>query len=376
MVRADNGGTFGMETAAHPSLLGELEAAIRSGSSERRSAMLRQITDLFLGTPNVTDAQAGVFDDVFAHLIKEIEFKAALELSDRMASADNAPERLIRTLAHDDAIEISGPVLARSRRLGEEELLTIARTKSQAHLEAIAGRPELGEQVTDVLVERGDIAVASKVAANTGARFTEIALRNLVDRAGNDGDLASAVARRRELPAPMFRQLLTRATETVRKRLLDGAQPATAKAINKILSEISQDVEQETAPKRNYDGAKRLILEMQKQGGLAAANILQLARARKVEEMVVALSVLSAVPVDVIDRLLDDPSDDPLLLLGKAIDLDWPVVMAMLAARLGQPELHEGRADEANKKYRKLTTSSAQRVIRFWHAREKLAVAG
>ena len=365
-----------METAAQPSLLGELEAAIQGGSSERRTAMLRQVTDLFLGTPNVTDAQVEVFDDVFAHLIKEIEFKAALELSDRIASVDNAPERLIRALAHDDAIEISGPVLARSRRLGDEELVSIARTKSQAHLEAIAGRAEIGEQVTDVLVERGDMTVARKVAANTGARFTEIALRNLVDRASDDGDLASAVARRRELPAPMFRQLLTRATDTVRKRLLDGAQPATAKAINMILSEISEGVEQETAPKRDYAEAKAVVTEMQKQGGLVAANLLQLAKARQLEKMVVALSLLTGIPVDVIDRFLDDPSDDPLLVMSKSIDLDWPIVAAVLAARLKLPELGEARADEAGKKYRKLTTSAAQRVIRFWHAREKLAAAG
>ena len=73
-----------MQIAAQPSLLGELEAAIQSGSSEQRTAMLRRITDLFIGTPNINDAQAGVFDDVFSQLIKEIEFKAVLELSDRI----------------------------------------------------------------------------------------------------------------------------------------------------------------------------------------------------------------------------------------------------------------------------------------------------
>lgn len=363
-----------MQSAAQPSLLGELEAAIQSGSSEKRTDMLRRITDLFIGTPNINDAQVGVFDDVFEHLIKEIEFKAVLELSDRMSALDNAPERLIRTLAYDDSIEISGPVLERSNRLDDAELVSIARSKSQAHLAAIASRPELDESVTDVLVERGDMTVARKVASNNGARFTEIALKSLVDRAGDDGDLASAVARRRELPGPLFRQLLSRATDAVRQRLLEGAQPATAKAINMILKEVSQEVEQKTLPARNYDAAKQRIADIQKnRGNVAIENLYQLARAQKLEEMVVALSVLTSVPVDVIDRFLDDPSDDPLLLLGKSIDLDWPVVSSMLATRLAVADLHEARSYEAAKKYRKLTQSSAQRVIRFWHAREKLA---
>jgi hypothetical protein len=44
----------------------------------------------------------------------------------------------------------------------------------------------------------------------------------------------------------------------------------------------------------------------------------------------------------------------------------------VLAARLGVPKLREARSEETNKKFRKLTTYSAQRVLRFWQAREKL----
>jgi|RhiMethySRZTD1v2_1073278.scaffolds.fasta_scaffold31457_4 uncharacterized protein (DUF2336 family) len=366
-----------MEKTAPRSLLDELEAAIQSGSSERRSEMLGRITDLFIdNAPRVNDEQVGVFDDVFEYLIREIESEAVLRLSDRISAVDNAPERLIRRLAHDDAIEISGPVLARSDRLGDDELVAIARTKSQAHLAAIAGRRGLGEQVTDVLVERGDVTVARKVAANSGARISELSLRSLVDRATDDGDLAHAVARRRELPPAMFRNLLARATEAVRKRLIDTANPATAKVINKILADISQKVESATVSKRSYQNAKLAVIEMQKQSGLVPAALAQLAKAQKLEETVVALSLLTGVAIDVIDRFLDDPSDDPILILCKAIDLDWNTALPVLTVRHGVVQLRESRAEEANKKYRKLSTYSAQRVMRFWQAREKVAAAG
>lgn len=366
-----------METSAQPSLIAELEAAIQGGSSERRTAMLRRVTDLFVTTaPRASDEQVGVFDDVFEQLLKEIEWKAAVELSDRLADVDNAPDRLIHRLAHDDAIEISGPVLERSNRLDDETLVAIARTKSQAHLAAIAGRASLDESITDVLVERGDMTVARKVAANDGARFSDISLRNLVERAGDDGDLASAISRRRELPPKLFRQLLTRATDQVRKRMIDTAPPAAAIRINAVLAEIAKSVEQETAPPRNYDGAKRLVMEMKRQGGVAAPHLLQFAKTRKIEEMVVALSLMTGVSAEIIDRFLDDTDDDPLLILCKAIDLDWNTTGAILAARLGYANLREGHADEASKKYRKLTIGSAQRVLRFWQAREKLAAAG
>ena len=365
-----------MELTAPSNLLADLEAAIHGGSPGKRTEMLRRVTDLFIVTaPRASGEQVGVFDDVFEQLTREIEWKATLELSEHMSTVQNAPHRLIRRLAHDDAIEISGPVLEHSSRLGEDDLIAIARTKSQAHLAAIAGRAELCEQVTGVLVGRGDIVVARKVAANTGARFTEISLRSLVDRASDDGDLANAVARRRELPPVMFRSLVQRATDQVRKRLLDGAQPNTVKIINKILAEVSESVESETVPKRDYGKAKQLVIEMQKQGRVASASVLQFAKTLKLEETVATLSLMTGVAVDVIDRFLDDPSDDPLLLLCKAVDLDWNTTLAVLGAKLGTTEVHEARADDASKKYRKLSTNSAQRVLRFWQAREKLAAA-
>jgi uncharacterized protein (DUF2336 family) len=359
------------------SLLGELESAIQNGSKERRIDMLRRIADLFVDkAPGITGEQAGVFDDVFEQLIKEIEDKAMLELTDRMASLDNAPERLIRRLANDDSIEISGPVLEHSPQLDQGEILEIARTKSLAHLEAIAGRAELGEQLTDVLVERGDVTVARKVAANSGARFSEDSLRSLVDLASADSDLAHAVARRRELPPTMFRNLLARATDTVRKRLMDTANPATAKAINKILTEVSQKVESATVTKRDYRASKMAVMDAQKQSGVTPATLMQFAKALKLEETVVTLSLLTGVAVDVIDRFLDDPSDDPIMILCKGMDLDWNITLAVLSVRAGTLQLRESRAEEANKKYRKLSTYSAQRVMRFWQQREKMAATG
>ena len=337
-----------MDTASS-SLLAELEAAIQGGSAEKRAEMLRRVTDLFVSTaPRVTRGAGGVFDDVFEQLIKEIEWKAVLELSERMSSVENAPDRLIRRLAHDDAIEISGPVLARSDRLGEDDLVAIARTKSQAHLAAIAGRAELGEQVTGVLVERGDLVVARKVASNGGARFSETSLRNLVDRASDDGDLASAVARRRELSPAMFRTMLARATDSVRQRLRRQRAARRREVINKILAEVSQTVESEDrAEARLRGGEASSSWRCRSRAASRCRTCCSSPRAGKLEEMVVTLSLLTGVPVEIIDRFLDDPIDDPMLLLCKAIDLDWPTALAVLGAKLGTKEVHDSRAEDA-----------------------------
>src|SRR4029077_18167761 len=162
-------------------LISELEDVIRRGTRAKRADALQRITALFLdGAENYSDAHVEVFDDVFGLLIEEIEIKARADLSRHLAPVGNAPAKLLRTLANDDDIAVAGPVLKYAPRLAETDLIGVAKTKSQAHLQAISSRSGLGEAVTDVLVRRGDREVACSVADNRGARIS----RKWVSRLG------------------------------------------------------------------------------------------------------------------------------------------------------------------------------------------------
>ena len=135
----------------------------------------------------------------------------------------NAPVKVLRTLGARRRY--------RGRRAGAQtgaaaaggRSLDLAQTKSQAHLQAISARQMLGEAVTDVLVRRGDREVARSVADNRGARISETGFFRLVKRAESDGVLAEKVGLRPDIPPPMFRELLTRATAVVHQRLLAAA---------------------------------------------------------------------------------------------------------------------------------------------------------
>jgi len=199
------------------SLMRELETALTGGSAERRTAMLHRVTDLFVDhAPQLSEDQTTLFDGVMTRLIGHIETRTLAELSTRLAPIDNAPAGVVRRLAHDDAIAVSGPVLSQSERLTDDDLIAIASTKSQAHLAHIARRPQLSEAVTDTLVDHGDLDVATTVAGNRSARFSRGGMSKLVVMAdGNDG-LAEAIGGRSDIPPQLFRQLLTQATATVR----------------------------------------------------------------------------------------------------------------------------------------------------------------
>src|SRR6202051_1931105 len=146
--------------ATSESLLDELQTALAHGTVARRVETLRRVTDLFIdGAVDYSSEQIGLFDDVFQCLMRLIENSAKALLANRLASIDTAPPLTIRALAFDDLIEVAAPVLSRSERLDEEDLVRTARKKSPGDLYAISTRKSLSGGVTDVLILRGDDGV-------------------------------------------------------------------------------------------------------------------------------------------------------------------------------------------------------------------------
>jgi len=350
------------------SLIPELEDVIQRGTREKRVDALQRITALFLdGAKRYSDAHVDVFDDVFGLLIEEIETKARAELSRHLAPVGNAPVKVLRTLANDDDIAVAGPVLKYAPRLGESDLVGVATTKSQAHLQAISARPALGEAVTDVLVRRGDREVACCVADNPGARISQASFVSLVRRAEGDGILAEKVGLRADIPEPMFRELLTKATAVVRDRLLAAATAGGKAQIQRVLTRVSEEVGARIGP-RDYNAAQRVVLGLDRAGRLNEAALAAFCSDKKFEEAVVALATLAKVPINVADRLLGGERPDPVLILCRAIGLNWSTVKAIILLRPDGKSAPQG-LDAAFANYERLSSSTARRVVRFWQVR-------
>jgi hypothetical protein len=354
-------------------LIDDLETALRGGSTERRTEVLRRVADLFLGrADDYSEEQIILFDDVIGHLINHIEERALAELSSRLAPVTSAPAGVIGRLARHDAIVVSGPVLRASERLTDEDLIDIASSKSQQHLLNIAGRPRLNEAVTDVLVDRGDAEVANEVAGNAGARFSSSGFSKLLMRADGDERLMSAVAGRADIPPHLIRQLLTRATDTVRARLIASADPEAREEINKIIIDISGDVGRAVTP-RYYAQAKFLVRSFSQDTALTRRKVLEFAHARRLGETVAALSALSGMPIDLVDRLMYDPGHYGIMMLCRASELDWATTHTVVSGRRCPSGPLALPVEEVYEEFQTLSVSSAQRLLRFWQVRQKTA---
>src|SRR5262245_24505216 len=340
------------------SLIPELEDVLQHGSAERRARTLERITTLFLtGADQFNEDHVALFDGVFMRLIEEIETKARAELSNRLAPVSNAPIEAMRHLAKDDDIAVAGPVLEQSPRLGDADLVDIAKTKSQAHLLAISGRTGIAESVTDELIRRGDRNVVRSVADNRAARLSDWSFSTLVSQAEEDGILAEKVGTRPDIPPRLFRELLLKATEVVQQRLIAAAKPETQAEIRRVLAKVSSEVA--TASSRDFSAAERAIETLQQQGRLDERALVNFAEARQYEEMVAALSRLCVVPIDVVDRLMGGERPDPILILCKSAGWQWPTVKTLIMARPGNKGASSIGLDNAFTNFERLSPATA-----------------
>jgi uncharacterized protein (DUF2336 family) len=359
--------------AQNYSLIAELETAIQSGSKEKRVDALRRVTDLFVADADrLNDQQIDVFDDVLSHLIQRIEGRALAELSHRLGVIDNAPAEVVRRLATNDDIAVAEPILSQSRRLSDHDLIEIASTKSQSHLLAISGRKQIAAPVTDALLQRGDRQVFYKLAENSGARFSDEGYAALVKHSERDERLAEKVGFRLDIPLRLFRELLLRATEAVRSRLLAAAGPENRQKIQTILATISETVQHEAGfhNERDYAEAQGRVLAMKEKGELGDAAFFEFAASRRFAEIVAALALLTGAGLPLVESLLQSEHSEAWLIPCKVAGLDWSAVRALLTCGVvGRPLSGQG-LEIARADYFRLSRTSAGRVLRFWQVRQ------
>lgn len=347
-------------------LIAQLERSLSSGSDAQRLEMLSRITDLFLADANrFTPAQINLFDELLTRFVSVIESDARARLAGRLAGVSNAPAGVIRTLAFDDDIEVARPVLRDSDQIEDGDLVVNANTKSQQHLLAISERKKLSEAVTDVLVTRGNPQVAQSVARNPNAQISFAGFGALVRRANGDDDLATAMGSRADMPRQHMLRLLDAASAKVRARLNEQAAPAGREAPSReaaggAVGEVSQAA-------WDYSAARPKVESMHRAETLDEASIARFARERRLEELVVGLSLLCEVNTDVVERALTSPSAEVILILLKIAGFSWATAKAVLMLKAGGMAPHD--IDQALANFSRLNVGTARKVLGFYNIR-------
>ena len=352
-------------------LIPGLDEIVKNGDPKRRADAARRITELFLsGAANFRSDHVDLFDGVLIGLVPHTELAARADLAERLSLLANAPRGLVGQLAREDEISIAGPLLRRSPVIDEQALVEIARIKGQGHLLAMSDRPTLSPDLTDVIVRRGDRDVVRRAAGNSGAHFSQTGYSTLIKRATQDGVLTLAVGRRDDLSDQQLKDLLSGTIDIIRRRLFEVVKPDRQAAIKQAISEITGMAEPVVSG-RDFGPAQRTILALHNAGELNEGALFGFAKAFKYEESVAALAAMSGVKIATLDRLIMGDRFDPILMVGKAIGIEWATARVLILLRLG-PSRVPAPADieSARLNFTRLMPSTAERVVSFWKTRQ------
>jgi uncharacterized protein (DUF2336 family) len=356
------------------SFLQELEIAVSRGSAESRQRALWYATDLLI-TGRYTDNEIWMFGEIIGRLEQDIEEAARAQLAKRLARIDNAPLNIINKLAFDDSIDVAGPVLRQSERLDARALVANARSKSQQHLLAISMRKSIAEEVTDVLVTRGNREVVGSVARNNGARFSEFGILHMIKRSEGDSILIEHLGRRKDIPRHLFQQLIAKASDNAKKKI-ESERPEIASRVQTLVTEVTGALHSKFGPaSTSYFAAKKIVGKQKQDGDLNENVIFEYAQCRKFEEATVGLCLLCSLPVDVVERALIDKGRDMVLILAKAQGFSWQTTMSLLF--LGAPDhrIASQDLDNLRQEFADLNIETSQSVLKQYQLRKQAAAA-
>jgi uncharacterized protein (DUF2336 family) len=360
--------------ASQQDVIDQLEDAFARRDSGRRAETLQRVTDLFVTTVSRNSPdQVALYDEVMGRLVAELETSAKATFGHRMANIPEAPPRVIRKLALDEAVEVAAPVLLHFERLDESTLIDAAKTRGNGHLMAISRRKVLPEAVTDVLVERGDSAVALSTARNPGAKFSDLGYSTLVRRSEADQGLALAVWARPEIPRQHRLQLFARASEAVRSKFA-SADPRKAALIRGMVASASDEIQAKARDTdTRYAAARAQVEALRAAGRLDEAQLAAFARAGDFDSAAVALSIMTDLPIGPVERALVNDRPEQVFILTKALGLTWETTEAILTLDPGFGRGPKRDLEACRETFGRLQATTATKALHFYRLRERAA---
>jgi uncharacterized protein (DUF2336 family) len=355
------------------SLIPGLDDIVKRGDPRRRGEIAHAISQLFFqDAANLRPDVIDLFDNLLIDLVPHAELASRVDLAERFSRLNNAPRHLVSQLARENEIAVAGPVLRHSPVLDDAALVEIARLKGQGHLLAMSERPTLSAVITDVLVERGDRDVVRRAAGNSGAVFSPGSYSELIKRAAQDGVLTLRIGQRSDLSGENLKQLLDGTLDVIRRRLSSVVNPVRQVEIKRAMAAI-EEATLPPGPRRDFSGAQRTVLALHRGGHLGESALLGFAKAHKYEEAIASLSAMSGVRLSVLDRLITGDRYDPILVLGRVLNLGWPTVRALILMWYG-PNRTPADADleQARANFTRLMPTTAERVVNFWRNRQSI----
>ena len=357
------------------SRLPDLIVLAQETSSEKRRALLRELTEHFFGASSRSAAEDTLYDSVLTDLTAEMDTAVRAELSARFALSPDAPRGLIRRLANDE-VAVADAVLRASTVLTDDDLLGVVRSRGQAHLRAVSERPTVSEAVSDVIVERGDDETLGTLLRNDGARLSRAANETAVERARINPALHEATVQRQALPADLLNEMYFVVEARLRQQILEqNAAMDPALLESALAAGRARVATDDGALPADYSECLAYVDELKAANQLTPTMLARFLRSGSRTSFLIALAQLADVDFHTAGQIVEKKELDALAVICKAADLDRSLFLTFAVVIIGGEDNAMGKAGSYAKLYAELQRDAALRTLRFWRMRRGTAAA-
>ncbi len=352
------------------SSLVDLIALAQEPSSSKRRELLRSITNIFMTNPEaINDNEMQLYDSVMSQLSDDMEVLVRAEIANTLANATTAPLGLLRKLASDD-INVAEPILERSKALTEGDLMHVVSTLGQAHMRAVSRREEVSENVSGVIVTRGDDTTLHTLLSNDGARLSRASNEEVVQRAHANPALHEVVVNRPDMPPDLMNDMYFVVEARLRERIMQENAKLDPAVVEKALSTSRSRVAVAYGDfPSDYEKINRDVELLRKNERLTPNLLAKYMRDPNPTYFLCALAQMADIDFLTARHVVNKREVDALAIACKAAGLDKALFLTCAMIMLGEQDNAMGRAAEYGKLYMDLPQDTALRTIRFWRMR-------
>ncbi len=269
-------------------------------------------------------------------------------LAEAFAGSREAPPHCVAALARDQS-DIAAVVLARSPLLSDADLVDCAGAGDVFAQSAVALRPGLSAAVATALTEVGYRETLISLAVNPAADVPESALRRMIERFGDDGEMREAILARPGLSSGLRAELVRATASALADFVVARAWMPEHRASRMAREEIEKGAVAIAVLREDGEGAPELELaaSLRRAGLLTPALALRAALSGARGFFIALLAELSGLDAARVAGLVTRPGGSGFAALCARAKLPASLVPAFAAALETPGDGESGRLSRA-----------------------------
>lgn len=353
-----------------PSQMNQLLALARDNSGTGRRHLVSEISSHFLPDHvRLSDREIELLHAIVDELIRSGDTTVKRDLAECAAiSAKISRHTLLMLVA--DRIDVAEPVLSKSKKLSDDDLVRVIAEHGRDHAKAIATRESISAAVVDALVITGDVDVMTMVAKNLGAVISDDAMRIMTEAARFAEQLRGPISARPELKPEQATQIYWWLSGDMRRSLLKrfGLNPhQSEQALQNTIEELLAHHQLAKTDDAAMNQVADWLLEREAVNPKSLTQVLRLGFFRLFN---ILMARITALPQNAVDTVVLESGGRSLAALCKALGADKPCFVSIFllsrGSRPGEQIVHPRELSMAIAAFDRVTPTIAQQLLQTW----------